>query len=143
MKGQKMVLVENRKDPACPVQALTLLRLCCPPSQQYVFCNSATLSQKMDYIFTKVTFKSNPKSRVGINFMAKWCKMLLCLVGCEGWEMITNHSIRGGMCTIINIADVSCKTNVYFILYSNTNICFSIKDHKRYHLIDVGIVTSP
>ena len=118
MKNQKMVLVENCRDPACPVQALTLLRMSCPPEQKLVFCVGANNTQKMQYIFNSQNFKSNPKVGVGGNYMAKWCKMFLCLVGCKGWRSITNHLICGGMCTIINISDISvCLMLLFFTCF--------------------------
>ena len=49
-KNQRMVLIENRNDPACPVTALTLFRMCCPPDQDRVFCTHATNAQKKNII---------------------------------------------------------------------------------------------
>ena len=116
-----MALVENKMDPACPVMTLTLLRMYSPPEQKYVFCAPSNNNQKHDYITKGLQYKSNPNVHIGGHFMAKWCCMLLCHVGCEGWELIKNHCIRGGMATILNIEDVSCFVLLVYLIYCSYN----------------------
>ena len=106
-KNQKMVLVENHNDPACPVSVLTQLRMVCPPQQERMFCSRATIDQVVQYITAKQPYMSNPDSPVGLNRTTMWVRLLTCLVGCPGWELMKNHSVRGGMATILNINDVS------------------------------------
>ena len=61
-----MVLVENSNDPACPVMALQLLRMYCPPQQIKVFCRPASDAQVFEYKTGEVAYKSNPNSTYGV-----------------------------------------------------------------------------
>ena len=106
-KGQKMILLENTNDPACPVQALTLLRMYCPPEQVRVFCHPATLKQKEDCYKKQLPYKSNPNKPFGEDNISKWGRNISRICGCHGWLLMTNHTIRGGLATILNITDVS------------------------------------
>ena len=106
-KGQKMVLLENTNDPACPVQALTLLRMYCPPEQGRVFCHPATVKQKEQRYKDQLPYKSNPNMHFGEDNISKWGRNISRICGCNGWLLMTNHTIRGGLATIMNITDVS------------------------------------
>ena len=108
-----MVLVENLNDPACPVMALQLLRLYCPPQQVKVFCRPASDAQVFEYKTGEVAYKSNPNSTYGVETVSKWIRIFSCMVGCKGWKLMLNHAVRGGMATILNISDVS----LFFILF--------------------------
>ena len=116
-KNQRMVLIENRNDPACPVTALTLFRMCCPPDQDRVFCTHATNAQKKEYYTTRSLYKSNPYAPVGYNYLRFWVRYLTCIVGCAGWELMTNHTVRGGLATILNISDVSLSCCFLLIIF--------------------------
>ena len=126
LKGQKMILVENSNDPACPVMALTLLRMYCPPSQKRVFCHPATTWQKVKYLEDGVPYLSNPKCSFGKGTVSQWCRNFARLIGCLGWKDMLNHCVRGGMATILNISDVSFLYVMYMLIFDSNNVFFFI-----------------
>lgn len=105
----RLIYVHNKKDPQCYYTNMLKYRAMCPPNQDRFFCHASTAAMQQRYVNKgQNPFLSSMNQPVGKEGIGQMVKNIAELAGVQGFNDVTNHTIRAyGITRMNNSANVS------------------------------------
>ena len=90
---ERILVIENRNDIACPVALFFRYREICEPKQEFVFCRQSSIAVKLERMRKNQPYLIDPTQRLGEKSVSLYCRILSHHIGVKDWEKVKNHRI--------------------------------------------------